>query len=226
MNTLDQPLGHLARSIPGATGLFHDYQLDFCCRGDRTLREAAAEKGLANLDVIAARLEEMQAVADGAVDWRLATSGELIDHILTRYHDEHRAQLPELIRLARRVEQVHAAHPDCPNGLADHLAAMRQALESHMMKEEQILFPMIGRGLFGPALGPIEVMRHEHIQHGDELERLARLTGELPDDACTTWRALHMGLLTLRTDLMEHIHLENNILFEGLNAVGGEASHG
>ena len=29
------------------------------------------------------------------------------------------------------------------------------------------------------------------------------------------WRALYLGLRALRDDLMEHIHLENNILFEG-----------
>jgi regulator of cell morphogenesis and NO signaling len=37
-----------------------------------------------------------------------------------------------------------------------------------------------------------------------------------PRGACNTWRALLAGLHTLRNDLMQHIHLENNILFEGL----------
>jgi regulator of cell morphogenesis and NO signaling len=40
----------------------------------------------------------------------------------------------------------------------------------------------------------------------------------MPRAACNTWRALLAGLHTLREDLMQHIHLENNILFEGLNA--------
>jgi regulator of cell morphogenesis and NO signaling len=37
----------------------------------------------------------------------------------------------------------------------------------------------------------------------------------LPRGACTTWRALYLGLGAFREDLMEHIHLENNVLFEG-----------
>jgi regulator of cell morphogenesis and NO signaling len=67
-------------------------------------------------------------------------------------------------------------------------------------------------------LGPISVMRMEHEQHGEALQRLAMLTHDitLPRDACNTWRALYLGLRTLRDDLMDHIHLENNILFEGV----------
>jgi regulator of cell morphogenesis and NO signaling len=34
-----------------------------------------------------------------------------------------------------------------------------------------------------------------------------------PPHACNTWRALYRGLEELRDDLMQHIHLENNILF-------------
>ena len=70
----------------------------------------------------------------------------LIDHILARYHEVHRQQLPELIRMARRVEAVHRDHPQVPRGLADHLEAMAQELDSHMRKEEMVLFPLIARG--------------------------------------------------------------------------------
>ena len=46
MNYLDQSLGHLARRIPGATRLFGDHRLDFCCAGNRTLRTAAHAAGI------------------------------------------------------------------------------------------------------------------------------------------------------------------------------------
>jgi len=74
------------------------------------------------------------------------------------------------------------------------------------------------------------VMRNEHDQHGEALQRLEALTNDitLPRGACNTWRALYVGLAALREDLMEHIHLENNILFEGLNPAPAEAetAHG
>ncbi len=216
-NLIDQSLGQLARRIAGATRVFHENSLDFCCGGKHSLREAAAARGL-DAGAIAERLSRLQSFAQaGEHNWAAAPAAELIDHILNRYHEVHREQLPELIRLARRVEQVHGERQDCPAGLADHLAAMQQELESHMQKEEQVLFPMLLGGHGAAAFGPISVMRMEHEQHGEALQRLAEITHDisLPRDACNTWRALYLGLRALRDDLMEHIHLENNILFEG-----------
>lgn len=47
------------------------------------------------------------------------------------------------------------------------------------------------------------------------LARIRQLTGDLkiPAHACATWTALYNGLANLETELMQHIHLENNILF-------------
>ena len=140
---------------------------------------------------------------------------ELIDYILENFHQTHRAELPELLRLANKVERVHADKPDCPHGLSTHLLQMTQELEQHMQKEEQILFPMIKRGTGSMVLGPISVMRHEHDDHGLALRELERLTHNMqaPIGACNTWRALYLGLQKFHNDLMEHIHVENTLLF-------------
>ena len=128
--------------------------------------------------------------------------------------------MPELLRLAQRVEYVHGAKPECPVGLANLLAEMQMELEGHMAKEEQILFPMLASSNGGLPEGPIAVMRAEHVQHGGALAELERLTDNItpPVNACNTWRALYLGLAAFRDDLIQHIHLENNILFEGLAA--------
>ncbi|AEX99845.1 iron-sulfur cluster repair di-iron protein [Oceanimonas sp. GK1] len=214
MSLLNHSLGTLARDIPGATRVFHHYRLDYCCGGNVLLSEALAERGLDSAEVIA-RLEALPARNEDDTNWAEAGTGELIDHILARYHEVHRQQLPELIGLARRVEAVHEEHPLCPKGLADHLEEMRQELESHMQKEEQILFPMLRRGLGAQAVGPISVMRMEHDDHGQALAKLLELTCHLslPADACASWQALYAGIEELQNDLMQHIHLENNILF-------------
>ncbi len=100
--------------------------------------------------------------------------GALIEHILARYHEVHRAQLPELVRMARRVEAVHREHPQVPAGLADLLEGMHEELLSHMQKEETILFPMLKAG-GNPFVGqPITVMRAEHVEHGATLGKTGR----------------------------------------------------
>jgi regulator of cell morphogenesis and NO signaling len=212
MSLLDKSLGEIATTIPGATSVFHQHKLDFCCGGSQSLAEALAKKQLPPTQVVE-QLQKLLNSGEKMTDWRSVPVKQLIEHILERYHQRHRQQLPELCRLARRVEHVHATAEDCPTGLADHLEDMYQELESHMMKEEQILFPMLARGIY-PS-GPISVMEEEHIQHGDALQKLDALTNNitLPDGACNTWTALYLGLKELKEDLMNHILLENEILF-------------
>jgi regulator of cell morphogenesis and NO signaling len=209
---LTQPLDQLATTIAGATGVFHQYKLDFCCGGKQSLADALAKRQL-DPEPVLQQLLLLQQQKDELTDWRTKPAKELIAYILERFHQRHRRQIPELARLARRVEHVHAADINCPTGLANHLDEMYQELESHMMKEEQILFPMLAGGIY-PA-GPISVMEEEHLQHGDALEMLDKLTNNitLPADACNTWTALYLGLKELKEDLMQHILLENEILF-------------
>lgn len=205
-----QAIGQIAVDLPGATAIFRRFKLDFCCGGQVALAEACAAKGLDTARVVA-ELAGLQR-DDAAPDTPDATA--LIEHILTRYHAVHREQLPELIRMARRVEAVHRDHPDVPNGLADHLESMEAELLEHMEKEEQILFPAIEGGAIG-VQGPVAAMRGEHTGHGRMLEQLAALTHEHtpPPGACNTWRALFAGTAQLTHDLINHIHLENNVLF-------------
>ncbi len=205
-------LGDIARTLPGATAVFRRHKLDFCCGGEVALAEAAAAKGLP----LAGLEDELNVVvaASGTAEPPLPTD-ELIDHIETRYHAVHRRELSELVRLARRVEAVHKDKPEVPRGLADLLTRIAQELDSHMQKEEVILFPMMRNG-GGPMIGgPISVMLAEHDDHGANLRRLEDLTNNFnpPEGACTTWRALYTGVHKFVDDVMEHIHTENNILF-------------
>lgn len=218
MSLLEQTVARTALALPGATRVFRNHNIDFCCNGRISLREAAERAGLLP-ESLSAELEALPAGDSGERDWQSVDRQELIDHILARYHDIHRQQLPGLVRIARRVELVHGERDECPNGLADLLTALYQEMESHMQKEEQILFPMLRQGADPRVQGPITVMRHEHDDHGEHLRQIVALTDNLtpPQGACTTWRALYSGLDEFRSDLMQHIHLENNLLFE--NAV-------
>ncbi|KFZ30718.1 regulator of cell morphoproteinsis and NO signaling [Pseudidiomarina salinarum] len=158
--------------------------------------------------------------------WREQPVRDLIEHILENYHQKHRQQLPDLINLSRKVESVHGDHPLAPAGLADHLSEMFQELESHMMKEEQILFPMLAGGIY-PS-GPINVMEEEHEQHEAMLEQLMVLAHQCktPAGACGSWTALYAGVMELITDLRDHIELENTVLFVQPAPAMRVAAHG
>ncbi len=204
-------LGQIAVDMPGATAIFRRLKLDFCCGGNVPPAAACEAKDL-DADAVSAELLKLDHRPPAPEDDDPAA---LIEHILVRYHEVHRQQLPELIRMARRVEAVHRENPDCPTGLAALLESMEAELLDHMGKEETILFPMLKRGGSPFAGGPITVMRMEHTSHGEQLARLLAMTNDTtpPAGACNTWRALYAGIEQLVNDLMNHIHLENNRLF-------------
>lgn len=207
-----QAIGQIAVALPGATAIFRRHKLDFCCAGHVSLAQAISERNL-NRDEVLQELNALQRPNDVK---SFADVAALIDHILERYHAVHREQLPELIRMARRVEAVHREHPQVPTGLAALLEEAENDLLSHMMKEENILFPLLKLGGTPFVLQPIGVMRAEHSQHGIMLEQLMTTchNAEPPQGACNTWRALYAGISQLQEDLINHIHLENNVLFQ------------
>lgn len=205
-------LADIAATLPGATSVFRRHRLDFCCGGRVPLADAAAERGL----VLADLETELDAVASLCLPAnRPDDTDELIALIEARYHAVHRRELPELLRLARRVAVAHRNHPALPAGIVAHLERMSVELEAHMQKEEQILFPLMRSGGHPMIAQPIATMLAEHDDHGVHLRGLETMTNDFtaPDDACPTWRALYIGAKKLADDLMEHIHLENNVLF-------------
>jgi len=210
----DQSVGQLASTLPGASRVFHRHGLDFCCGGHVNLGEACASAGL-DVDAV---ISEIGAETKEALDferWDERPLPEVIDHILERFHEPHRRELPRLVEMARKVEEVHAEKASCPRGLAEHLERMGEEMELHMQKEEQVLFPLLRKGGGAMAAMPIQMMEREHRDHGRNLEQLRALTSDHtpPPEACGTWKALYLGIAELERELMEHIHTENNILF-------------
>lgn len=140
---------------------------------------------------------------------------ELTRHIEARYHARHREQLPPLASMAEKVEDLHFGDDGVPEGLSVILHRMIGHMEVHMKKEELILFPAIRRGGGAGIEHPIAAMRADHDNHAAEIAEINRLTGDLslPDGACRTWTALYAGLDEFLADLVEHMRLENEVLF-------------
>ena len=188
-----QPIGQIAVELPGSTAVFRRLKLDFCCGGQIALQQACDNKGL-DLDTVMAELARLDRPDGPAVPQAPA---EMIDHILTRYHAVHREQLPELIRMARRVEAVHREHPDVPAGLAEHLEAIETEMLDHMAKEENILFPMLKAGGRGMALGMTAhaVGTSVALQESDECGAFAALAMSLMGVATAVFLPLAVSMV-------------------------------
>lgn len=207
----DMTVSAIAADLPGAAELFRTKGINFCCGGNIALSEAALKAGLLPDRLIA----DLQALADAAGRDAPEATPALIDHILSRYHETHRAELEWLIPLATKVERVHGDHEDAPLGLTGALIALRDDLDAHMAKEETVLFPLMRQGGHAMIVHPIARMRQEHDDTAKLLAGVEHVTHglTLPVGACGSWTALYTGLRKFTEDLVAHMHLENTVLF-------------
>ncbi|MEX0585646.1 MAG: iron-sulfur cluster repair di-iron protein [Pirellulales bacterium] len=233
-NDTFETVAELVRQHPERSRIFEELGIEFCCHGHVPLDQASVLNGLDLVDVCR-RLEAAESTVSGAErDWTTASLTELTEHIVEVHHSYLRRELPLQAGLIDRVIAAHSeSHPEL-RSLREVFAALQYELLAHMMKEEQVLFPMIRqlertpvderrslRFHCGTIGNPIAMMEHEHDVAGKALRQLDVLTHQYqpPDDACATYRALLSGLEQLQSDLHLHIHKENNILFPAAAAL-------
>lgn len=224
----DRTVGELVAERPGRSRIFQAFGIDFCCQGGRTLREACERKNMA-LDAVIDQLEaELSAQPSPASNPAELPIDELARYIVETHHGFLRRELPRLRAMSERVASVHGSHTPSLVEMLRTFIGLEEELNSHMMKEEQILFPAIialSRGTASPRPldGPIACMIHEHELVGEALAHLNKLSHRFqpPADACNTYRALFAGLNDLEEDLHRHIHLENAVLFPAAKALAG-----
>jgi regulator of cell morphogenesis and NO signaling len=223
--TITDTVGAIVARRPELSRVFEKAGIDYCCAGKITLEQACQRKTLGTEALLAAlNAADSDAEGAGAGNPAAMTLAELADHIERTHHDFLREEFPRLDAMTNRVAHVHGEHEPRLLGVRDTFLALRAEMDSHMMKEEQILFPRIrqleastGTPAFprGSLSGPIDQMEEEHGAAGSALERLSALTDGFvpPEWACNTYRAMLSALATLERDLHQHVHKENNILF-------------
>ena len=218
-------VGKIVARHPKVASVFEKHQIDYCCRGGTTLVEACKIQGV-DIDEVAAEIEQVQnsGVSTDETNWNEAPLTVLADHIVDTHHAFLTTELPRVSGLTEKVFNAHGEKRPELAKVKEAFKLMREELESHMAKEENILFPAI-RTLdsqggpqsfpFGSVANPIGMMEHEHDDAGNALRRLRELTEDYkpPQGACPTYCVMLESLENLELDLHTHIHKENNILF-------------
>lgn len=228
MGSLDrqQTIGRLVAEVPVRARVFEKFGIDYCCGGHRPLSEVAAERGL-DLEQLVRDVEAVEQGGEASASWLGASDEELIEHLLATHHAYLREELSALQELVHKVVRVHGETHRELHAVQEVYDALAGELDSHMMKEEQVLFPMIRRLNSGDPYAathcggienPLRVMRMEHEDAGAALEQLRQLTRDyaVPEGACNSYRAMLARLEQLERDTHEHVHKEENILFPRL----------
>jgi regulator of cell morphogenesis and NO signaling len=218
----------LVIALPAATLLFERLGIDYCCGGGKTLQDACQAAGL-NVDEVVNSLATIApAETDFFIDWENRPLAELAHYIIDKHHSFTSQSLTEITALLAKVNAVHGKNHAELQALQDLFAALSQELMPHMLKEERVLFPYIVKleqaniaqmpmptPQFGNVNNPINRMMQEHENAGEILVRMRVLSSNYnsPADGCASFRTLYQMMAALESDLHQHIHLENNILF-------------
>ena len=226
-NIAEQKLATIVTNNHFTVPVLEKYNLDFCCKGKRTLAEACAEKGL-SVKTISQELEKATAeLQSNKMPFTQMNGEQLISYILIQHHFYVKQSMPTILG---HLEKVTNKHGDRYPHMVEVFLIFKEINEemtAHMYKEEAILFPRIkevealeeahqhrnlGEGYIS---APIQVMEHEHDHAGDLLYRIRQLTNTYtpPADACTTFQVCLAELKEFEEDLHRHVHLENNLLF-------------
>ncbi|HUX66678.1 MAG TPA: iron-sulfur cluster repair di-iron protein [Terriglobales bacterium] len=229
-------VGELAAALPGAARVFESLGIDFCCGGQGSLEAACASRGLAVREVLAALERSRTLPEPSGTDWPSEPLPALMGHIVERHHQYIRSEVPHIQQWLDKAVAAHGErHPELLR-IRHHFEAMAIEMSQHLAKEELILFPAIARlaGAVAPGATcfasleqPVRMMMLEHDHAGNDLAQIRQASGDFapPPDACNTYRALYRALHEFDTDLRQHVHLENNILFPRALQLEKAAAH-
>ena len=223
----EQTLASIVTGNHQVVPVLERYNLDFCCKGKRTLAQACAEKGI-KIESITEELTSFSGVT-GKQQMPFTEMGceQLISYILIHHHFYVKQSMPTIMAHLNKVATKHGDRFPYMIDVYNMFAVIMREMTLHMKKEEGILFHRIkkveslfksGRSseiIHGFIQAPVNAMEADHEEAGDIMYQIRSVTNNYtpPQDACTTFKVLLAELKEFEEDLHKHVHIENNILF-------------
>jgi regulator of cell morphogenesis and NO signaling len=229
MPTSTQSVREIVAKQPSAAKIFQHFDIDLCSQADKSLDGACAELQL-SVDQVLEKLAdaEIQELGGPPVDPASLSIGRLIQHIVRVHHQYVRQELSRLAEMAQKLAAKRSNRAPELKNVEELLEELRTDMFAHIQKEEQVLFPFISQmdqdsiivyppshTCFRSITQPVSKMMQEHESANHIVAELRRLTFRFqpPAWACATHVALFAGLNEFETDLKQHVHLENDVLF-------------
>lgn len=226
-NIRSMTLGEIVTKNYRASEIFEKFNLDYCCKGDRTLEDACLSSNIVLQEIIDA-LSAIDTKKAGDMNFDTWPLDNLADYIQKRHHKYIEDAIPVIKSNLDKICTIHGnRHPELFQ-LKEIFNEIAGDVTSHLKKEEFILFPyikkmvkaretnsLVSSSLFGTVNSPVNLLKADHADEGVKLQRISELTNRYatPSDGCSTYQATYQYLKDFEQDMHRHIHLENNILF-------------
>lgn len=227
-NENEETIGQIVAKDISKIEVFKKFGIDFCCGGEKTIREACAEKGIDPKQVEQELVQPVKGVTAAGLNFNEWDLDFLADYVVNKHHKYIRKYMPEIKGYAAKVAKVHGGnHPELLK-INELVVKMDKELHEHIAEEENILFPAIkeivnAKNTNAPYARKsdehfknlVTESESEHDSVGDAMKEIDKLSDHytVPADGCTSYKLLFKMLEELEEDLFVHIHLENNILF-------------
>lgn len=210
--------------------VFKKYDIPYCCGGKWPLRLVFETKGLDTETVLSEiRQAALMIPVPAALPFSTWKIDFLTEYIINVHHSYLRESLPFIkTQLEHFVVEHRKKYPYVVE-LQEVFENLHRTLFPHLSMEEEIIFPYIrqiahayeSRESYASLLvrtlrKPVEdLMHHEHQFTVKALDRFRSLTRayQPPEAACTSHHLLLALLHELDNNLVQHLHLENDILF-------------
>lgn len=231
-NTMIAPLSvsQIVRNDYRTADVFKNWGINYCCGGNLPLEEACAIKNidpaLIEADLRAATRNINLPNALRFNEWPVVF---LIDYITYVHHGYLQQTLPVLGRHISSFVSGHTKKYPYLVQVKETFENLSEELLEHTQKEEESIFPYIRqinntysrKEVYGPLFvrtmrQPLsETVKKEHSRISNLLLLLREQTNNyhFHPDACTNYQVIYHKLKEFDADLVQHKHLENNILF-------------
>lgn len=223
---LQQTVAQIVRDNYRTAAVFQKNGINYCCGGAVPLAEACSLKNIPAEQMIAQLEKASQTVSVPSNlqynNWKLDF---LVDYIVHVHHAYLKETLPKLEMALIGFVNSHKKKLPFLEDVLLEFNRLATLLQRQMQQEEEVVFPYIKRveaayshkESYGGLL--VKTLR-KPLQQPDlqalsrSLTNLRQLTNDyrFNDESCTNHRVIFQQLQELDNDLVQHKHLENNIL--------------
>lgn len=208
--------------------VFRRHNINYCCAGKMPLKDVCGRAGISEVDLLHDLQEATRSLSlHPGIQFNEWKTDFLVNYIIHVHHAYLYKSLPELqTELLSFLDQHHKQYPEFTEIMAT-FNELSELLVSHNRYEEEVIFPYILRldaafskgesyaHLFVKTLRkPLTLVQEQHAQIAVLIKKIQTLTDnyKVPEKACTKHRVLYGKLHELHDDIVQHKHLENNIL--------------
>jgi regulator of cell morphogenesis and NO signaling len=219
--------------------VFRNHGIGYCCGGKWPMDMACEMRGL-DTEKMLAELEAAVRTINVSTQLNFAEwdIDFLIDYITNIHHRYLKKSLPETQHILIEFSKEHDKKFTWLVELVTQFELLINQLQISMKREEEVLFPYIrqiahahkGKEPYAALL--VRTLRkpvEETIFHGHELVSdiilsIRKLTNiyNTPENVCVSHKVVMAKLKELDNDLMQHLYLEQSILFPRAMAIEKE----